>query len=102
MEQLDRALDKNGVEAKGDKDMAMIWIPKREIETWIHYLRGEDVDEEMSFRHDGDPVSCSSEAKKMVKICQNPKAINFDRPLPSLSAAVTEYGRVCQLQYLKM
>ena len=101
MEQLDWALDKMGIEARDDKDLAMVWIPKREIETWIHYLRGEDVDEEMSFRHDGNLVSCRNEAKMMVKICQDPNAIEFDRTLPSLSDAVTEYGRACQLQYLK-
>lgn len=79
------------------KEPIVIWIPKREIETWIHFFRGETVDENMSFIHDGRPCSCKEEAAKMYALCTR-DSINDITCLPSLIAAKAEYERVCALQ----
>lgn len=77
-------------------EMLIIWIPKREIETWIEFFKGTEVDEEMDFRHGGDPVSCKVEAEKMYVFCQG--EIKYDHILPSLAKAKESYERVCDLQ----
>ncbi len=80
-----------------DDEMMLIWIPKREIETWIAYLKGENVDEEMEFRHGGQPVSCKKEANLMHGFLQNDEE-SGDDVLPSLQKAKEEYVRICKKQ----
>ena len=80
-----------------DKEKIIMWIPKREIETWICFLNGEDVDEEQDFRHSGKPQKCRKQAQKMAEYCQD--QIELDtRSVPSLMMAKKEYCRVCELQ----
>ena len=75
----------------------ILWIPKREIETWIHFLRGESVDEEMTFTHSGKPVSCKGEARLFSRYCQDLEHLDCSN-IGSLIEAKREYERVCQLQ----
>ena len=82
---------------KPDDKMVMIWIPKREIETWIDFFGGNDPNEEMTFKHTGNPMPCKKEAKKMSLYCQGVITLD-DRKLPSLIQAKKEYERVCKLQ----
>ena len=79
------------------KEMILLWIPKREMETWIAFFRGEPVDEQKEFRHDGNPVSCKKEAGKMADYCQNDDPPKQEM-LPSLVKAKEEFIRVCELQ----
>ncbi len=77
-------------------EMLLIWIPKREIETWIEYFKGGEVDEEMDFKHDGNPSSCKEEAEKMFFYCSSQE--QYTDVLPSLINAKKEFERVCRLQ----
>ena len=76
-------------------EVIMIWIPKREIETWIRFFGGYVVDETMSFSHTGKPVGCKEEAKLMSEYCQGISSISV---LPSIELAKIEYDRTCSLQ----
>ena len=78
-------------------EQIIIWIPKREIETWIRFLRGEDVDIEKSYRHSGNPVRCREETKVFSLYCQGIKDIDC-KNVRSLEDAKAEYTRVCELQ----
>ena len=75
----------------------IMWIPKRQIETWICLLKGEAVDEDMTFRHTGKPVKCKEEAKLFSMFCQDIAKIDCSN-VSSLQMAKNEYIRVCQLQ----
>ncbi|MDX1990773.1 MAG: hypothetical protein SF029_00190 [bacterium] len=46
MKQLDAVLRESGTEVRQGEDAVAIFIPKRNIETWIAYLRGQQVDEQ--------------------------------------------------------
>lgn len=76
-------------------EMLLIWIPKREIETWIEFFKGEEVDENMDFKHDGNPFSCKDEAEKMFLYC---KGKEYSNVLLSLVKAKGEFERICRLQ----
>ena len=78
------------------KEMLLIWIPKKEIETWIAFFKESVVDEEMEFKHSGHPVECVDEARKMYEYCRG--EVEYESILPSLSRAKDEYCRVCKLQ----
>ena len=75
----------------------VFWIPKRQVETWISFLKDEKVDEEMQFHHSGKPASCKDVAKRFSSYCQGYEELDCTY-LSSLEAAKEEYIRVCQLQ----
>lgn len=78
------------------KESVIIWIPKREIENWIHFWR-EGTDEEHKFVHAGRKLeSCKDEAEKMSKYLsgQKPKL----EVLSSIEHAKKEFDRVCMMQ----
>ena len=85
------------VKWNSDSELVVLWVPKREIETWIHFLRGEQVDEKTSYRHSGRPVSCKKEAELFSKYCQDIEEMDCSM-VPSLMSAKKEYVRVCRLQ----
>lgn len=91
----------NEIHLKGNwsykSERIIMWIPKREIETWIHFLRGEKTDETVEYRHSGDPVKCKDEAIAMMEYCRDMLEVN-QSILPSLKMAKEEYQRVCLLQ----
>ncbi len=79
------------------KERVIMWIPKREIETWIHFLQGEDTDESVEYRHSGKPEKCKEESIKMMYYCRD--LLDLDTlNVPSLRNAKDEYIRVCLLQ----
>ena len=80
-----------------DIEPVIMWIPKRQIETWIRFLREEDVTEEMTFSHSGKPVSCKDEAERLALYCQDRIQIDDDK-IRSIRFAKEEYIRVCKLQ----
>lgn len=81
-----------------DYEPIVFWIPKRQIETWIHFLNGESVDETKSFAHEGKkPESCKKVARIFSEYCQG--QIDIDcKDVPSIVTARHEYERVCELQ----
>lgn len=97
MKVLKQELENNQIKWEGVKEPIILWIPKRQIETWISALKGEAVDEEMTFRHTGKPLPCKEEAKSFSLFCQGIKDVEC-RNVESLQIAKEEYIRVCQLQ----
>lgn len=66
-----------------------IAVPKRNIETWIHYLQGEPVDEETVYPKLARARDCKEEVKALVHHCQS-RDMPQEAPA-SLKAAGEEY-----------
>ena len=75
----------------------MLWVPRRQIENWIHYLRNEDTNEEKDYRHTGKPERCKEEAERMVALFQGENVVDYEL-LPSIIRAKNEYERICKIQ----
>jgi hypothetical protein len=63
-------------------------IPKRNIETWIHHLRGVSVDEETSYPKLSEPGACKTDVKRFA--AQKIRALAPD----SLKLALAEMERL--------
>ena len=92
LSQLDLALVIDGQVKRQAKEKIAIFVPKRNIETWIHYLMGESVDEQKAYPKLARQRQCKPFVKKLVKtIC--PVGLPKDAP-PSLHAACEELQRI--------
>lgn len=67
-------------------------VPKRNIETWIHYLNGEQVNEKDDYPKLDQERGCKLAVNNLVGLCKS-TGIKSDAP-PSLAAACEEYGRI--------
>ncbi len=70
-----------------------IFVPKRNIETWIYYLRGETVDEETKYPKLAKPGDCKKDVDKLLDWCNSNAGLPEDAP-PSLQAACGEWQRI--------
>lgn len=79
-------------ERRSDEAIA-IFIPKRNIETWIHYLQGEVVNEEDSYaKFDKNEAFCKLDIEKLAEEC---RSHNLSENAPqSLQAACGELQRL--------
>lgn len=92
LNQLDSALEENGQLKRQANEKIAIFVPKRNIETWIHYLMAESVDEEKAYRKLSRERECKPYIDQLVKtIC--PVGLPEDAP-PSLHAACEELQRI--------
>jgi len=64
--------------------------PKRNIETWIHYLNGKQVNETDTYRKLDKESGCQSAVTNLVELCRS-KGLTEDAP-SSLVAACGEYN----------
>ncbi len=67
-------------------------IPKRNIETWLAYLRGEAVDEQTEYRKYDCPSDCQLDVERLDEMCRQRK-FQADPP-PSLAYACQEFKRL--------
>lgn len=76
---------------KNDEAVAIV-IPKRNIETWIHYLNGYEVNDRDSYSRLDRERDCRPAVSQLVGLCRS-TGLAPDAP-PSLTAACEEYDRV--------
>lgn len=83
------------------KEPVIIWIPKRNIETWIEFFKndGVGVDEETQYKINSKNVSCKAEAQKMSDFLQGKR--HYQDCLSSLEDAFIEYENLCKVQMSK-
>ena len=79
-----------GVQYREVEDAVAITIPRRNIETWIHYLNGEQVFETKLYQKLEKERLCRSAVSELVRMCQA-NGLPQDAP-PSLPSACEEYG----------
>ncbi|MGO9120344.1 MAG: hypothetical protein ACLQPD_22355, partial [Desulfomonilaceae bacterium] len=76
-----------------DSDEAVaIVVPKRNIETWIHHLNGEFVNEEDDYPKLDQERGCKLAVNHLVGLCKS-TGLKPDAP-PALAAACEEYYRI--------
>ncbi len=89
---LDDQCRKENVQQRDAKEPVIMAIPKRNIETWLAYLRGENVNETdvySKYKNEGD---CRDQVRALDEMCRKQQ---LRQPvLPSLKAACTEFGRM--------
>lgn len=88
---LDKACVASNISKRRSGDPVMIFIPKRNIETWISYLNGEQIDEETVYRKLSRPRDCASQVRTLKIMC-DAGALQDARP-PSLRSACEEYAQ---------
>lgn len=92
LKQLDQRLADEGQARRGTQEQIAIFVPRRNIETWIHYLRGDSVDDASSYpklEREGD---CRPDVKRLAtEVC--PHGPPADSPA-SLRQACDELSRI--------
>ena len=83
------------------KEPVIIWIPKRNIETWIEFFKhdGNGVNEEAQYKINNKNVKCKEEARKMSDFLQGKR--DYKDYLSSLEDAYEEYENLCKVQMTK-
>ncbi|MBD6617196.1 hypothetical protein FNW02_15480 [Komarekiella sp. 'clone 1'] len=94
LNQLDEALSENSQLVRQPREAIAIFIPKKNIETWIHYLQGEIVDEETEYSKLNSESACKPYVENLVKQCY--EGLHKNAPL-SLQTACGELQRILSL-----
>ena len=94
--QLDEACINAGVQQLAVNDKVLLFIPKRNIETWVKYFDGESVDEEHDYAHflNGHESDCHNAADKMAEEFSK---TTFSSGLSSLEFAFKYYTKLAGL-----
>jgi len=67
---LESACDEQEVDRRGRDEPVLLAVPKRNVETWLAYLRGESVNEEDAYPKYDCPSDCRPQAKRLHEMCQ--------------------------------
>ncbi|MTJ10298.1 MULTISPECIES: hypothetical protein [unclassified Anabaena] len=95
LQQLDDALIENSQQLRQPSEAIAVFVPKRNIETWIHYLQGENIDEEKEYTKLKKQSDCKPYVEQLVNQCYQG---NLDDNAPaSLKAACGELQRILPL-----
>lgn len=95
LEELNCACEAQGIEPRQKDDRVAIVVPTWNVETWLAYLEGSDVDEQRSdYPRLSRARDCQAHVNVLYEMCQRGA---LRRPFPpSLDAACEEYR--CRLQ----
>ena len=86
---LDSSCTRAEIPTRSTTDRVAVFVPNRNIETWIEYLAGNDVNEEEPYPKLARERECAEHVRKLREMCDNG---NLRRPVPpSLESACTEY-----------
>jgi hypothetical protein len=89
--ELENQLTASGQSRRQSDERIGIFVPKRNIETWIHYLKGEAVNEEDEYPYLDNESDCAPYVKRLAENRSQP--LPEDAP-PSLKAACDELNRI--------
>ena len=73
LKQLDDACTRKGVPLRKDSDPVAIFVPKRNIETWLAYLDGERVNEKDKYRKLKRERECQRHVNALKQMCSEGK-----------------------------
>jgi hypothetical protein len=91
-QELDRRLVERQMAPRETHDKIAILVPKRNIETWVHFLQGEDVNEDDLYRKLERESDCQKDVENFAALPPN-SALRTKAP-ESLQIAVTEMARL--------
>lgn len=96
LSQLASILDQDAQDKRRSDEAIAIFVPKRNIETWIHYLQGESVNEEDAYaKFEQNEAVCKTDVEDLADRCYS-QILPEDAP-PSLQAACGELQRLLPL-----
>ena len=81
-----KALVDAGIEDKKDDESIVVLVPRRNIETWIHYTLGNVVNETDKYDNQVEHANVKPAARTFASRC--PGSLNADCP-PSMNAGCT-------------
>lgn len=91
LNQLDLELEADSQAKRQLDEKIAVFVPRRNIETWIHYLQGEIVDEETAYSKLPQESDCKPSIENLVNYCQR----GLDENAPeSLHLACSEWQRI--------
>ena len=92
LKQMDEACNQNDVLPRQSADKVAVFVPVRNIETWLAYLAGEHVNEKESYRRLQRERECQRHVDVLEKMCTEKK---LQTPVPSsLEAACCAYDKI--------
>lgn len=92
LRQLDKACEQKGVPPRTPSDRVAVFVPGRNIETWLAYLDGERVNETDTYPRLQRERDCQRHVNVLAQMCAA-KQLRLPAP-PSLEAACREYGNI--------
>lgn len=67
-----RQCARTGIDPPCDDEKILLVIPKRNIETWLAYLRGEDINENDKYqKYKGSESKCKADVYKLATMCES-------------------------------
>lgn len=90
LRQLHAACREQKIDEPVPDDPVLIAIPRRNIETWLAYLRGEEVDEAKIYRKYDCESECKPQAEELHRMCHREHRLRQPAP-PSLVEACRRY-----------
>lgn len=91
LRQLAAALEESGAGRRGQNEHIGLFIPKRNIETWIYYLQGQAVDEETVYPYLDKAGDCKAAVRQLA--AQRRQPLPEEAP-PSLKTACEELAHI--------
>lgn len=70
--ELDAACTEQGISPRRPDEAVAVLVPKRNIETWIHFLEGHDVDEQREYRKLQRERECRPAIERLHGYCSGP------------------------------
>ena len=93
LKKLDDELMKASLAKRQSDEKIAIFVPKRNIETWISFLQGQTVDEKERYPKYKKESVCKPLVKKLAVNCNHNKTLPENAP-SSLKAACDELPRI--------
>jgi hypothetical protein len=87
-----QACEDAGIPFRGSNEKVMFVVPKRNIETWFAYLRGETVNESDRYPKYDCENDCRPQVARLDDMCRQQKL--EPEPPPSLGFACKEFDRL--------
>lgn len=95
--QLEQQCREAGVRRRTPEDPVIVAVPRRNIETWFEYLRGNPVDETIGYPRLRKERDCKPFADRLHDMCHEQQ--RFDEPAPASLREVCEgYGKLRKLR----
>ena len=90
MNEFEEACNARQMAFRGDDEAVVIAVPKRNIETWVHYLGGQEVNELDVYPKLEMERGCKPAVAKLVQLCKT-KGLDQDAP-KALVMACDDYN----------
>ena len=92
--QLDTECDEKGIPRRKDGERVLVIVPRRNIETWLAYLAGGEVDEEKRYPRLDRERDCGQRADELFRMCHEKQRLREPAPPSLREACDDEYPRL--------